>query len=105
MYVVVTSKPGIYTSILDEAADVVESYEYMFYGRCKAIFQLVKLESEGYVRITEETPPFVSNRVPTKFLEHFESLEQARAEIGHLTHFGGLDAELRRCDNLSGSPK
>lgn len=99
MYVVVTSKPGLYTSTLDAEADVVEAYEYLFYGRRKAIFQLVRLNREGYVRITEVEPPYVSNRVPTKFLEHFDSLEQARTEIDHLTRFGGLDAELRRCEN------
>ncbi len=96
MYVIITSKPGVYRAELEGGADAVESYEYLFYGRRKAIFRLVRLDQEGYVRITEEDPPHVSNRVRTKFLEHFDTLEQARQEIDHLIRFGCLDAALQR---------
>lgn len=98
MYAILTSKPGQYHAQADENATVVESYEYMFYGRLKAVFQLVKLERDGRIRITEDAPPHVSNSVPTKFLEQFDTLEQARAELNHLAGFGSLQAELRRCD-------
>lgn len=98
MYVILTSKPGLYTSTLDAGGVVVEAYKYLFYGRCKAIFQLAKLESDVKVCITEDEPPHVRNVVSTKFLEHFDTLEQARKELNHLIRFGGLDTVLQRCE-------
>ncbi|MGB6008262.1 ferredoxin [Castellaniella sp.] len=97
MYVILTSKPGLYTSTLEAEDAVVETYQYLFYGRCKAVFQIARLESDKKVRIVEDEPPHVRNVVSTKFLEHFETLDQARAELNHLVRFGGLDAVLQRC--------
>ena len=36
------------------------------------------------------------NRVPSKFLEAFASLEAARQELVHLTRFGSIDTTLTR---------
>ena len=98
MYVIVTSKPGVFESVLEPVTTAVESYKYLFYGHCKAIFQLVELKQEGHVRITESEPPYTANLLSTKFLGHYDTLDAAREEIGHLTHFGDLDASLMRCD-------
>ncbi|NYT77008.1 ferredoxin [Alcaligenaceae bacterium] len=98
MYAIITSKPGQYSALVDESATIIESYEYLFYGRLKAIYQLIKMEREGRVRITEDDPPYISNSVPTKFLEKFDTLEQARAELHHLVEFGNLEADLRLCE-------
>lgn len=98
MYVIVTSKPGVYEAVLEPGTKVVESYKYLVQGRCKAIFRLVELQQEGHIRITESDPPYTSNRVPTKFLGHYDTLDNARKEIEHLTHFGSLDASLMRFD-------
>ncbi|HEX7385956.1 MAG TPA: ferredoxin [Castellaniella sp.] len=98
MYVILTSKPDLYTSSLEGRATIVETYRYMFYGRCKAIFEIAELDRDAKVTITESEPPFVRNQVSTKFLDHFETREQARAELDHLTRFGGLQASLERCD-------
>lgn len=101
MYVIVTTKPGQYHSSIDHGGQIQESYEYVFYGRLKAIYQIVLLEGESRVTITEDSPPFIRNSVPTKFLEKYATLEQARQELEHLVGFGGLEATLRRCDALS----
>jgi hypothetical protein len=97
MYAIITSKPGQYQAQAGDGAVVIESYEYLFYGRLKAVYQLIELQGETRIRITEEDPPYTSNSVPTKFLEKFDTLEAARAELKHLTGFGGLEATLRRC--------
>ncbi|MGB6241364.1 MAG: ferredoxin [Castellaniella sp.] len=97
MYVIVTSKPGLFTSTLDVADAIVESYQYLFYGRCKAVFQLARLDAEAKVCIVEDEPPHTRNIVSTKFLDHFDTLDQARAELNHLVRFGSLDAVLQRC--------
>lgn len=98
MYVILTSKPGIYTSSLGASAQIVEAYQYLFYGRCRAVFQIVRLEADTSVTITEDEPPHVVNHVSTKFLDHFDSRDRAYEEIQHLTRFGGLDAKLQPCD-------
>lgn len=98
MYAILTNKPGQYHAQADEGATPVEAYEYLFYGRLKAVFQVVRLERETRVRITEDTPPYISNSVPTKFLEKFNTVEEARASLEQLIGFGQLDARLRRCD-------
>lgn len=98
MYVILTSRPGVYTSTLGTGGTVVETYKYLFYGRCKAIFQLASLESDVKVCITEDEPPHVRNDVSTKFLDHFDTLEQARKELNHLVRFGGLNTVLQRCE-------
>lgn len=97
MYAIITNKPGQYHATIGDGAAVVESYEYLFYGRLKAIYQLVELQRETRVVITEDTPPYISNSVPTKFLEKFPTLQAAREELQHLVGFGRLDATLRRC--------
>lgn len=101
MYAILTSKPGQYHAEAGDGALGVESYDYLFYGKLKAVFQIVQLEHETRVRITEDTPPYISNSVPTKFLEKFASLEQARASLQELVVFGTLDACLRP----SGAPE
>lgn len=94
MFAIVTNKPGQYHATIEDGARIVESYEYLFYGRLRAIYQLVELERETRVVITEDTPPYISNSVPTKFLEKFSTLEDARQELEHLVGFGHLDARL-----------
>ncbi|MEO6985507.1 MAG: ferredoxin [Paralcaligenes sp.] len=102
MYVIVTCKPGIYESVAEPSVRVIESYKYLFCGHCKAVFHVMELEQEGYVRITESVPPYTSNKVPTKFLGHYRTLNEARKEIDHLTHFDGLEASLIRFDAAGG---
>lgn len=98
MYAILTSKPGQYHASVETGATPVEAYEYLFYGRTKAIFQVIRLDQETRVNITEDTPPYISNSVPTKFLEKFGTLEEARASLQQLIGFGKLDARLRPCD-------
>lgn len=98
MYAILTSKPGQYQSQADDDSTVVETYEYLFYGRLKAIYQLIRLDRETRVRITETDPPYSSNSIPTKFLEKFDTVESARAELQQLVQFGQLDAQLVRRD-------
>lgn len=97
MYVILTSKTGKFRSEGDEHMPIVEAYDYFFYGRKTARFEIARLERETRVRVTEEDPPYVVNLVPTKFLEHFASLEAARAELQHLTSFGGMETALVPC--------
>jgi hypothetical protein len=98
MYAIITSKPGQYKAHACGDVAVVETYEYMFYGKLKAVFQVIELEAEVQIQIVEDDPPHATNIVSTKFLDKFESLEAVQSELKHLISFGGLKATLRKCD-------
>jgi hypothetical protein len=94
MYVILTSRPGRFRTEAVDGLRPVEAWDYLFGGRCKAHFVIAALERETKLRIVDETPPPVTNLVPTKFLERFPSVEAARGELQGLTRFGSVRAEL-----------
>ena len=94
MYVILTSKPGQFHTRPGPGMRVVQAYDYVFYGQTRAVFQIAELQSPSRVAITEAQPPHTINYVPTKFLESFDSLDAALAELEHLTRFGSMDAQL-----------
>jgi hypothetical protein len=93
-YVILTSKPGQFRTEAGPDAEVVEVYDYLFCGRPKAVFQIVRLRCPVKVRVVEEAPPHVENWVPTRVMEQYGTLEQARVELLRLASFGTLDAAL-----------
>lgn len=96
MYVILTSKPGQFRTELVDGLTAVEAWDYLFHGVRRARFVIAALERETKVRVVDEAPPPVVNMVPTKFLEHFDSLEDARKELAHLTSFGvSIQASLQ----------
>ena len=95
-YVILTSKPGVFRTEVGEDVEIIETYDYHFGGRTLAVFSIARLSGPTRLVVTEETPPCVVNRVPSKFLDHFASIEAARRELDHLTRFGGGDTTLTR---------
>lgn len=94
MYVILTSKPGEFTTELVDGLTPVETYDYIFYGRKKAEYVIAELAGDVRVRIVDAVDPSIVNNVPSKFLEKFDSVESARTELGALTRFGNIDAQL-----------
>jgi hypothetical protein len=94
MYVILTSKPGQFATELVDGLVPVETYDYMFYGRKLAVFVIAELIDDVRIKIVDESEPPVINYVPSKFLDKFETLERARAELEVLTRFGSIDAHL-----------
>jgi hypothetical protein len=94
VFIILTSKPGIFRTELGDALKPVESYDYVFCGRTRARFVIATLEGEAKVRIVEESAGGAVNDVPSKFLPKFETIEEARAELRQLVRFGTLDASL-----------
>ncbi|MBO9329698.1 ferredoxin [Achromobacter sp. HZ01] len=93
-YVILTSKPGVFRTEAGEDVEIIETYDYRFYGRALAEYRIARLRGETRLTVTEETPPYVVNRVPSKFLEKFASVEAARKELSHLTRFGSMQSTL-----------
>jgi ferredoxin len=87
MYVILTSKTGIFRTEGDAGVKPVEAWAYSFYGRLRARFVIATIEGDCRITVTEEEAPFVVNRIPSKFLQKFDTLGAARHEIEHLTHF------------------
>lgn len=96
MYVILTSKPGQYRSEPGAGMVARERYDYLFCGRLRARYLIAQAEGAARVRIVDEAEGAPVNDVPAKFLPSFERIEQARAELDHLTRFGDLDAVLVR---------
>lgn len=94
VYVILTTKPGVFRTEAGDGAEILETYDYVFYGRALAVFSIALLRRDIKVVVTEETPPYVVNRVPSKFLEKFASVDAARKELAHLTRFGSMESTL-----------
>ncbi|MBX9701103.1 MAG: ferredoxin [Acetobacteraceae bacterium] len=95
MFVILTSKPGQFRTEIVDGITPVEAWDYHFAGARRARFVIADLAGETKVRVIDEAPPPMVNLVPTKFLPKFETVEAARAELAHLTRFGGADTALR----------
>jgi hypothetical protein len=97
MYVILTSKPGQFRTEFGEDMQAVEAYDYLFCGRKRAHFVIANLTRDTKVVIVDESLPPVVNRVSTKFLAKFETVDAARHELDSLTHFGAMNVSLVRC--------
>jgi hypothetical protein len=96
MYVILTSKPGQFRTEAVRGLRPLEAYDYVFYGQTKAHFVIAELlEDSTKIRVIEDHTSIV-NDVPSKFLEKFETTEQALKELRHLTSFGHMDTKLRK---------
>lgn len=97
MYAILTSKPGRFRSEPGAGLLEVEAYEYLLGGTLLARFVIAQVEANARVRIVDDDGDAAAvNSVPAKFLPSFQTIEQARAELRHLTRFGNLDARLVR---------
>lgn len=95
MYVILTSKPGQFRTEIGDGLRPLEAYDYLFYGQKKAYFVIAELLRDTKIRVVEDETAIV-NDVPSKFLEKFETAEQALHELQHLTSFGHMDTSLRQ---------
>jgi hypothetical protein len=94
-YVILTSKPGKFRTELGPGLRPQAAYDYLFYGRHEARFVIAELlDAEARVRVVEDGSGLV-NRVPSKFLEKFATVEDAVAGLRQLVTFGHMETELR----------
>ena len=94
MYVILTSKPGQYRTELTSNLRPVETYDYMFYGSCKARFVIAEMQGAGKFVVVDETPPEVINHIPSKFFQQFQTVAQARRQLQDLARPGDADVAL-----------
>ena len=94
MYVILTSKPGLYRTEANADIRQVEAWDYVLEGRVRARFVLGELLRETRVQVIGEGESPTVNTVPSKFLERFDTLEAGRHELQQLCSFGNLDSQL-----------
>lgn len=96
MYIIITSKPGEYTAKAENGLTTIKTFDYCFYGKRKAEFHIVKVDSEtARVRIVEEGDKGLTNSIPYKFFESFEAIEDAKKELACLARFGDMEVSLK----------
>ena len=93
MFVILTSKPGQFHTEPGPGLTPVEAWDYVFCGNTRAHFVIAELTAASRVRIVDESGPV--NSVPTKFLESFDTIEDARKELRTLTTYGNMPVELK----------
>jgi ferredoxin len=94
MYVILTSKPGLYRSEPGPGMAARELHDYILCERLRARFLLAELQGPSRVRIVEEGAGGAVNDVPSKFLPTFATLDAAREELKQLALYGDLDGRL-----------
>ena len=95
-YVILTSKDGIFRTEGGAGLRDVETWDYIFYGTRRARFVVAEVLAETRVRIIDHDVPPNVNLVPSRLLEHFASLEDARRELASLTSYGSMDTSLQQ---------
>lgn len=93
-YVILASKPGQFRTEPGPGLQLLESYDYLFYGRKRAHYVIASMEHDVKVRIVDESGSPTVNLVPSKFLPRFATLEAARDELRQLATFGSMDIAL-----------
>ncbi len=96
MFIILTSKPAQYHTEPHDAAPPRETWDYLFCGQPKASFVIAELLREVKFRVVDEAPPPVTSEVPSKFLPHFASVEDARRHLHDLVSSKGVDTALVR---------
>jgi hypothetical protein len=95
-YVILTDKDGVFHTETDDRLRPIERYDYFFCGQRRARFTLAEVVAETRVKIVDTDAPGRVNLVPSKHLPHFDTIEAARRELTTLTHYGRMDASLRK---------
>jgi hypothetical protein len=95
MYIILTTKPGLYRSEATEGMRPIESHAYYYGDRHVATYIITELErTSSYVRIVETTPGGTINLVPTKFFDHFPTSADALDSLRELVAASNLGAHL-----------
>ena len=102
VYVILASKPGEFRTEAGDGLQAVESWDYRFHGRLKGRYVIAELLREVKITIIDETAPPVVNRIPSKFLPQFDSVDAARDELKQLAR--GPSAELLKLSSPNREP-
>ena len=98
VFVVLTSKAGLFHTEPGPDLEVLETYDYVFHGACKARFAIASLGRATHIVIVDEGEPPTVNRVPSRLLPTYPSLAAARRELEQLVRADRPQVSLVRVD-------
>jgi ferredoxin len=104
MYVILTTKPGVFKTEVTDGLTAVEAYDYILFGKRKAQFVIARIEGSPRIKIVEDEPPHVVNHVPSKFLQKYESIGAAYGELLQMAKFASTDASLEKIVEVTPGP-
>jgi hypothetical protein len=97
MFIILTSKVGEFDAKPESGLTIVKSFEYLFYQKRKAMFNIAKVDSSNArVSVIELDEKGSKNSIPIKFFENYETVEAAEKELAHLIHSKVMDVDLRQ---------
>ncbi|SDH15523.1 hypothetical protein SAMN05192534_1029 [Alteribacillus persepolensis] len=100
-YIILTNKEEYQTDLNNEGLEVIETYDYYFFDHLKAKYTIAKVHDNSIkIKLTEEKNDKVYvNRVPVKFFETFEKLEEAHDELRELSGPNSDSSQLKLAAN------
>ena len=97
MFIIITSKTDEFDAKPESGLTIINSFEYFFYNKKKALFDIAKVDSnKARVSVVEVGEKGSKNSIPIKFFENYDSLEAAEKELAHLVYSKVMDVDLRQ---------
>jgi len=101
VYVILTSKTGLFKTELSEGLTAIQTYDYFWFGQKKARFVIAQIEGTPKIRIVDDEPPHLVNCIPSKLVQKFDTVDAALEELQSLANFSSSDIRLEK---VSGAP-
>ena len=95
MYVILTSKLGIFRTEIGAGLKPVEAWNYSLFGKLRSRFVIAEIEGAPRITLIEEEQPQVVNHVPSKFLQKYDTVAAARRELQTLVRFRDSDMDVK----------
>jgi hypothetical protein len=90
-YIVLTNKDTFQTILKNEGLEVIETYDFYFFGQLKAKYSIVRILDDSIkIQLFEkyEGKEYV-NHISVKFFEKFATIEAAREELYEIVKASG----------------
>ncbi len=90
-YIVLTNKDTFQTVLENDGLEVVESYQFYFFGKLKSTYTIARvLDDDAKIQLYEnyEGKEYI-NHIRVKFFEVFENIEDAREELFEIVKASG----------------
>jgi hypothetical protein len=90
-YIVLTNKDTFQTILKNDGLEVIETYDFYFFGKLKAKYTIAKILDENIkIQLYEqyEGKEYV-NQISVKFFEKFDTIEAAREELNEIVKASG----------------
>lgn len=103
-FILLTNKDAFQTDLNNDGLEIVEAYNFYFFDKLRAKYTIAKvLDENAKIKMSEEYEgkEYV-NYIRVKFFEHFETIEEVRAELYEIVSGDpSADSKLVKLENVS----